>query len=63
MAGGELLKQAAGSRKLPSMAENELSGELSSNIERFLAAARAHAQRIYSTHLDFTERSIADGRQ
>ena len=42
------------------MADNERSGELSSNIERFLAAARAHAQRIYSTHLDFTERSIAD---
>ena len=42
------------------MAENELSGELSSNIERSLAAARAHAQRIYSTQLDFTERSITD---
>lgn len=42
------------------MADNERSGELSCNIERFLAAARAHAQRIYSTHLDFTERSIAD---
>jgi hypothetical protein len=42
------------------MAENESSGELSANIERFLAVAQAHAQRIYSTHLDFTEHSIAD---
>jgi len=57
---GKLLKQAAGSRKLPSMADNESSGELSSNIEHFLAAAQTHAQRIYSTHLDFTERSITD---
>ena len=42
------------------MADNESSGELSSNIEHFLAAAQTHAQRIYSTHLDFTERSITD---
>ncbi len=42
------------------MAENEISGELSSNVERCLAAAQTHAQHIYSTDLDFTERSIAD---
>jgi hypothetical protein len=42
------------------MADNENSGKLSASIEGFLAAAREHAQRIYSTDLDFTERSIAD---
>ena len=42
------------------MEDKESSGKLSADIERFLAAAREHAQRIYSTQLDFTERSIAD---
>jgi hypothetical protein len=42
------------------MAGDENGGELSASIERFLAAAREHAQRIYSTQLDFTEHSIAD---
>ncbi len=29
-------------------------------IERFLNAARQHAQHVYSTELDFSQRSIAD---
>jgi hypothetical protein len=57
---GRRLKQAAGSRKLLFMADHESSGELGPQIERFLAAAREHAQRIYSTQLDFSARSIAD---
>ena len=42
------------------MADRESSGDLSADIERFLGSACEHAQRIYSTQLDFTERSIAD---
>ena len=42
------------------MAEHESFGELSVDIERFLAAAQAHAQRIYSDSPRFTEHSIAD---
>jgi hypothetical protein len=34
--------------------------ELAAEIERFVSAARQHAQRVYSTELDFSERSIAD---
>lgn len=35
-------------------------GELATEINRLLTAARLHAQRVYSTELDFSERSIAD---
>ena len=34
--------------------------ELAAEIERFLSAARQHAQNVYSSDLDFSERSIAD---
>jgi hypothetical protein len=42
------------------MAEDESPAKLSATIERFLAAAQEHAQRIYSAQLDFSEHSIAD---
>jgi hypothetical protein len=42
------------------MADDESSGNLSDIIESFLAAAREHAERVYFTQLDFTERSIVD---
>jgi hypothetical protein len=42
------------------MADHESSSKLDTDIERFLASAQEHAQRLYSTQLDFTERSIAD---
>lgn len=42
------------------MSDHESSGKLNADIERFLASAQEHAQRLYSTQLDFTERSIAD---
>lgn len=42
------------------MTDHESPGKLNADIERFLASAQEHAQRLYSTHLDFTERSIAD---
>jgi hypothetical protein len=42
------------------MAGEEKPGKLNADIERFLVSAREHARRIYSTELDFTERSIAD---
>jgi hypothetical protein len=42
------------------MADNESPDKLSADIARFLTAAQEHAQRIYSTQLDFTERSIKD---
>ena len=34
--------------------------ELAAEIERLLSAGRQHAQRVYSTELDFSEGSIAD---
>jgi hypothetical protein len=44
------------------MSTNQETGSesLAVEIERFLTAARQHAERVYSTNLDFSERSIAD---
>jgi len=42
------------------MADDESSCNPSASIERFLTAAQEHAERVYSTQLDFTERSIGD---
>ena len=40
--------------------DQEGSGKLSVQIEGLLSAAQEHAHRVYSTSLDFSERSIAD---
>ena len=44
------------------MSEQPHSGEpnLAAEVERFLGAAQQHAKNVYSTELDFSERSIAD---